>query len=163
MPKEARSGRSLILPASFRTMGGRKGRSALIGVEGASPEQVREAVMLELVDIDLGTPTARLAEVVGLLSQLCRGVFARVQPARDALAPVRGARLHGLSFDVRALDLDDGRLARVLGAIAPQLRGKAPALIAQGLADPAWLGCAQAAGFTHAALRTGPSTQARAA
>jgi hypothetical protein len=162
MPKDVRSDPALILPASFRTMGGRKGRNSLIGVEGTRPEQVRQGVMVELVDIDLGTPTARLAEVVGLLSQLCRGVVARLRPARDALAPVRGAKLHGLTFDVRELDLDDERLGRVLQAMALQARGKAPALIAQGLADPAWQARAHGAGFTHAALNTPPQTEGAA-
>jgi hypothetical protein len=160
MPKDLRTDPALILPASFRTMGGRKGRNSLIGVEGIRPEQIRQGVMVELVDIDLGTPTARLAEVAGLLSQLCRGVLARLRPARDALAPVRGAKLHGLTFDARELDLDDERLARVLAAMAQQARGKAPALIAQGLADPAWLARAHAAGFTHAAHQTAPLTEA---
>ncbi|MDB5475507.1 MAG: hypothetical protein JWP49_1018 [Phenylobacterium sp.] len=162
MPKDVRNDPSLILPASFRTMGGRKGRNTLIGVEGTRPEQIRQGVMVELVDIDLGTPTARLAEVVGLLSQLCRGVLARLRPARDALAPVRGAKLHGLTFDAREFDLDDDRLARVLQAMALQARGKAPALIAQGLADPAWLARAHAAGFTHASHHTPPLTEGAA-
>jgi hypothetical protein len=162
MPKDVRSDPALILPVSFRTMGGRKGRNTLIGVEGTRPEQVRQGVMVELVDVDLGTPTARLAEVVGLLSQLCRGVVARLRPARDALAPVRGAKLHGLTFDVRELDLDDERLARVLAAMALQARGKAPALIVQGLADPAWQARAHAAGFTHAALHTASLTEGTA-
>ena len=157
-PSDPRSEPALILPVSFRTLGGRKGRSALIGVEGSTPEQLRQGVLLELIDIDLGTPTARLTEVAGLLSQLCRGVMARVQPARDALAPVRGAKLHGLTFDARELDLDDDRMARVLAAMALQARGKAPAIMALGLGGAAWLERAHAAGFTHAALRAAPQT-----
>ena len=112
LPKNTRTDPPLILPASFRTMGGRKGRSALIGLEGAQPEQIRHGVMIELIDIDLGTPTSRLAEVSSLVSQLCRGVVARIWPTRDPFGPIRGARFNGVSFDVREIRI--GRAPVVL-------------------------------------------------
>jgi hypothetical protein len=151
MPADGRIGPPLILPASFRTIGGRRGREALIAMNTDHPQQVRQGIMLELVDIDVGTPTARLAEVVGLTSQLCRAVTARIWPRRDALAPVRGAKLHGLTVDVRDLRLKDRHLTAVLRSMALQARGKSRMLVAQGLPGPAWIKHADEMGFTHAA------------
>jgi hypothetical protein len=159
MPKDARSEPPLILPASFRTMGGRKGRSALIGIEGVAAERVKHGVMIELIDIDRGTPTGRLVEVTGLVGQLCRGVMARVQPARDALAPLRGARMQGLTLDVADLQLDDAKLSVLLRTMALQMRNKAPAVIAQGLPHQRYLKLADEVGFSHAGVRAAPVTQ----
>lgn len=159
MPKNPHSDPALIIPTSFRTMGGRKGRNALISTPGATPDQMRQSVFLELVDVDVGTPAARLAEVVGLLNQLSRGVMARLLPHRDALAPVRGVRLRGLTFDVRDLAYDEVQLNHVLGAIALQARGKSPAVIAQGLSAPGWIRIVHRAGFTHAAEASAPATR----
>jgi hypothetical protein len=156
MPKNLRRDPPLILPASFRTMGGRKGRNALLGVNGASPEQIRQGVMIEFIDVDIGTPTARLAEVTSLVGQLCRSVIARIWPMRDALAPLRGARLQGLTFDVRELPMDDIMLGALLRQIALLSRGKAPALIAQGLPHSGWFRRMHECGFTHASAEVRP-------
>jgi hypothetical protein len=126
---------------------------------GAAREQVRYGVMVELVDVDLGTPTSRLAEVTGLMGQLCRGVVTRIWPMRDPFRPIRGARFNGIAFDVRGLRMDEARQAALLRQVALLGRGKAPALIAQGLADATWLPRMHECGFTHAALAAPPLTQ----
>jgi hypothetical protein len=158
LPADVRNEPPLIVPASFRTMGGRRGREALMSVEGASLPQIRQGLMLEFVDIDLGTPTARLAEVAGLVDQICRSVLGRIRPGRDALEPIRGVRFQGLTFDPRDLRVDEPRLAVLVRQMAVQSRGKAPAVICQGLPDAAWLKRAHVAGFTHAAIQTSPLT-----
>jgi hypothetical protein len=157
-PEDARTQPPIILPASFRTMASRKGRHALSVIEGLTPERVRQGVMLELVDIDRGTPTGRLIEVVGLVGQLTRGVLGRVQPARDALEPVRGVRLQGITMDFSEIMLGNEHMEQLMRMMALQLRGKAPALIAEGLTRAGHLPMADAAGFTHAGLRGRPMT-----
>jgi hypothetical protein len=156
VPRDARVQPPVILPASFRTMSGRKGRQALTDLEGATPERIRQGAMLEFVDIDRGTPSGRLVEVVGLVGRVCRGVLARLHPARDALHPVQGARFNGLTLDFADFALPDARLDDVMRLMARQMRGKAPALIAQGLRSFAHLELADAAGFTHASVRARP-------
>jgi hypothetical protein len=150
IPKDARSQTPLILPLSFRTLGCRKGRAGLISAVGQMGEHVKQGLLLEIMDIDRGTPTGRLLEIVGLASPLCRGILARVQPARDALEPVRGARLNGLTLDVRAYGLDDRQLGALVRMIGEQMHGHSPARILQGLSDGRQLEAARAAGFTHA-------------
>lgn len=159
MPKDVRTQPPLILPVSFRTMGARKGRNALIGLEGVEIEQIRSGVMVELADVDRGTPAGRLAEVASLLGQLCRGVLARVQPGRRALVPLQDARLAGLTLDPSQYELDDQQLRVLLQAMGAQMRGHAPSLIVQGLTDQRHFPLAAAGGFTHAGLRTAPVSQ----
>lgn len=161
MPEDARSQPPVIVPASFRTMGGRKGRTLLMNVPNVSPERVRQGAMLEFVDIDRGTPNGRLVEVTSLVGRLTRGVLARLQPVRDAMGPLSGARFNGLSVDFADLGLPDPRLAEFLRVMAHQMRGKAPALIAQGLASRLHFEMADDAGFTHAAIRGVPNTVTR--
>lgn len=161
LPQDARTQPPLILPVSFRTMGGRKGRQLLIGMPCASPELVRQGAMIEFIDIDHGTPPGRLVEVVSLVSGVARGVLARLQPTGDALRPVSGARFNGLSVDVAELGLPDAKLPSFLRQMAHQMRGKAPALIAQGLGERLHLDMAEEAGFTHAGIRAAPKTVTR--
>lgn len=151
LPDEAHSGPPLLVPVSFRTMGARKGRSALLEMSGGDPGRIRRSVLLELVDVDRGTPTARLAEVVALVGQLTRGVAARVHLARNALEPVGGVKLHALTLDIRDLGWDALRIEALLRVMGEQMHGQAPALVAQGLGSDPWLAKALAAGFTHAA------------
>jgi hypothetical protein len=161
LPEDARTQPPLILPTSFRTMGGRKGRQMLINVPGATPERVRQGAMIEFVDVDRGTPNGRLVEVTSLVSRVTRGVLARLQPNRDALSPVSGARFNGLTVDFADLGLPDSRIEAFMRLMAHQMRGKAPALIAQGLAERLHLEMAEEAGFTHAAIRGAPRTVTR--
>lgn len=158
MPTDARSQPPVILPASFRTMGGRKGRQELMTIEGVTPERVRQGMMLEFIDIDRGTPAGRMVEVVSLVGGLTRGVLARLQPSRDALDPIQGARFTGLTMDFADVTLPPPKLEAFMRLMAHQMRGKAPALIAQGLGDYAHMDMADSAGFTHAGVRGAPLT-----
>lgn len=156
LPRDAKVQPPVILPVSFRTMGARKGRSTLTSIPGVSPERLRQGAMIEFVDIDRGTPSGRLVEVVSLVGRVCRGVLARLQMGREALGPVQDARFNGLTLDFAEYPLPDVRLVDLMRAMALQMRGKAPALIAQGLRDYRHFGLADAAGFTHASVRAQP-------
>lgn len=160
-PSDARSQPPLILPASFRTMGGRKGREALVNIQGITPQRVRQGVMIEFIDIDRGTPTGRMVEVVSLIGGLTRGVLARLQPTRDALDPVQGARFNGLTLDISEVPLPVSKAEDFMRLMAHQMRGKAPALIAQGLPGFSYMDMADNAGFTHAGVRAAPLTANR--
>lgn len=152
---------ALIVPVSFRTMATSKGRSLLINCAGAAAGRVKASVMLELVDIDRGAPLARLIEVVGLLKSVCRGVFARVQPARDAMAPLEGVRLMGVTLDAADLPGPDSRIATQILEFGRQARGLAPALAVLGLASDGFFAVAETAGLTHASLRVPAMTLER--
>ncbi|WP_293676693.1 hypothetical protein [uncultured Phenylobacterium sp.] len=161
IPEDARTKPPVILPASFRTLGGRKGRNSLIAIDGVSPDLIRQGAMIEFIDVDRGTPAGRLVEVVSLVGGVTRGVLARLQPIGNAIEAVQGARFNGLTVDFADLGLPDGRLPPFMRAMAHQMRGKAPALIAQGLGERLHLEMADDAGFTHAGIRAAPNTVTR--
>ncbi|HQT54813.1 MAG: hypothetical protein Q7U11_25520 [Phenylobacterium sp.] len=150
----------LILPLSFRTLSTRKGRQALISAEGLPPQRVKVGVMVELIDVDRGTPEARLLEVTGLVGQLCKGVLVRLQPGRDAVGPVKGARLQGLTVAAGDLGGTDSQVASHMLNLASQARGRTPVLMIHGLPSEGYLDVAQVAGFTHASLRVAQLNQA---
>lgn len=158
-----RSRTPLILPASFRTMMARKGRGMLIAAAGQAPELARTGLLVELNDVDRGTPPGRLIEVVGLLRTLTRGVFVRGGLAKDALEPLRGARLAGVTMDVADLAADASRLAASLLDFGRQARGLAPAVAVQGLPSDDYFAVAEVAGMTHAAVRGAQTTTAKSA
>ncbi|WP_309645677.1 hypothetical protein [Phenylobacterium sp.] len=144
----------VILPISFRTVAGRRGRGHLSNATDGSTQALKKRVIVELIDIDRGTPTGRLTEVAGLLNATCRGVFARLQPNRDVVFPVRDARLQGVTVDGADLAVSDADAAGQLLEFAAQARGLAPLLVVQGLPNDGYLAVAEVAGFTHGALRT---------
>lgn len=142
----------LILPQSFRTVAGRRGRGAVTGAM-KTPDGLKKRLIVELLDINRGTPSGRLSEVVGLLNATCRGVFVRLHPGRNAAGPIRDVRLHGLTLDGSDLPDADGDAAGLLLDFADQIRGLSPMLVAQGLADDGYFAVAEVAGFTHVSRR----------
>ena len=160
---EGRAKPALILPASFRTMGARKGRNTLIAHAGVAPERIKASIMVELIDIDRGTPPGRLVEVAGLLHTLCRGVFARVMPARDAVAGLKDSRLMGITLDAGDIPITDSRLATAILQFGQQARGLAPAIAVRGLPNDGFFAVAEVAGLTHASVKGSTLTGAQSA
>jgi len=154
---------ALILPVSFRTMGGRKGRHSLALVAGGAADVLKSSVMAEFVDVDRGTPASRLTEVAGLVGSLCRGVLVRVRPAKDWMAAVRGFKPHGLTVDAADLGDSDARIAQQMLDFGDQAKGVAPALMAFGLPGEGFSQVAIVAGLTHASIRQPQTEAARSA
>lgn len=153
LPQAEASGAPLIVPASFGTLGGRRGRRELVTLPGVTQEQTRRGLFIELIDIDRGTPPGRLSEVTALVGAVCRGVFVRLRAVKNADEPVRETRVQGLTVDVAHLAASDSDLTHALLAAAADLKGVAPVMIAQGLPSADFHPIAQVAGFSHAAQR----------
>jgi hypothetical protein len=149
----------VILPTSFHTVASRKGRRLLTDALG---DVLKVGVMLELMDVERGTPVGRLTEVAGLAGSLCRGVLVRLSAGRDMIAPVRGYRPHGLTVEAAA-DEDDAQLASQLLLFADQGRGAAPTLMVFGLPNDGFFAVASVGGVTHASVRAEPVDQVRSA
>jgi len=150
---------ALVAPLSFRTLGTSKGRQALMAC-GDSPEKLKAGLVIELIDLDAGTPGSRLIEVCGLLKSICRGVFARVQPGSAILPVLKDARLMGISLDAEDLRTNETRMAAQMLDFGRQVRGLAQAVSIHGLPSEVLLAVAETAGATHAALRAPPMTAA---
>ena len=94
---------------------------------------------------------------------LTRGVFVRGGLSRDALEPLRGARLAGVTMDAAELTNDASKLAASLLDFGRQARGLAPAVAVQGLPSDDYFAVAEVAGMTHAAVRGAAQTASKAA
>ena len=152
-PSEPDARLPLIIPQSFRTMAGRRGRASLAQAARGSSNALKARVIVELMEVDRGTPHTRLAEVTALLRAACKGAFVRLQPRRDAGWPVRQTRLQGLSLDAGDIAGTDSEVASTLLGVAEQVQGCAPMLVAQGLSSEGFFAVAEVAGFTHGSLR----------
>ncbi len=160
---DAPAARPLIVPVSFRTMAANKGRQALAAAAGEAQGRMKRGLLIELVDVDRGTPRGRLIEVCGLLRTMCRGVFARAQASRDDMALFREARLAGVTLDAAEFAGDDARLAAAMLDLGRQAKGQTPLIAVQGLSSQVMFAVAETAGLTHASLRKAPATLATAA
>ena len=152
----------VMIPASFRTMGSRKGRNQVMASIEAAPARVKSSVLIELVEVDKGTPPGRLTEVAGLLHAVCRGVFVRVTPGKDVVPPERGSRLQGLTLAVGDL-IGDAKITNEMLTFAEQMRGLAPALVVQGLPSDVMFAMATVAGLSHACVRAPSAAAAKSA
>lgn len=142
----------MVVPASFRTLGSRKGRSGLLEAIAAPAQRIKDALIVELVEVGKGTPPGRLTEVAGMMFAVSRGVFARVTPGREAVPPERGSRLQAMTLDVGELR-GDARITTEMLAFAEQMRGSTPALMVQGLPNDGLYAMATVAGLSHAGVR----------
>jgi hypothetical protein len=153
---------ALIMPASFRTIAGRRSRDILVSGPRVAADQMKRGALVELTEIDSGTPAGRLLEVASFVRPLFGGVMVRLRPGRDALDSIYGARVHGLILDLSELHPDATQLRGLLRTTAQRMRGAAPNLMALGLAEPGHLHLAWEAGFTHASVRTAAESAMRA-
>ncbi len=148
----------MMIPASFRTLSGRKGRGTLTTIAGVTPELLKRSVIIELTEVHRATPVGRLEEVISLVGQLTRNVLVRLAPERDMLAHLIEARAPGVVMDIADLETEGpGRTN------AANLRGAAQTMMLCGLTDKRGLVAATQAGFTHATLRLQPQAVQRPA
>lgn len=140
----------LVLPLSFHTLSGRKGRRELTELLG---ERLKSRVMLELLDVDRGTPLSRLSEIGAIANLISRGMLVRLTPGRDMVAAVRGYRPHGVTVEAGELGGTDTELAAGMLAYGEQVTGAAPTLMVFGLPSEDFFAVASVAGITHASAR----------
>jgi hypothetical protein len=152
-PSESEALLPLILPQSFRTAASRRGRASLATAIEGGAKAIKARVIVELVEVDRGTPGGRLNELCSLLGSACKGVFVRLQPGREAITPVREIRPQGLSLDAGDIPGSDSYVASTLLEIGELAQGRSPLLIAQGLNSDGFFAVAEVAGFTHVSLR----------
>lgn len=152
----------VMAPASFRTLQTRKGRGALMQMTNGATTALKAGVLIELVDVDIGTPASRLTEVLALIGGLCRGIFIRLRPAKDMAAPVKGFRMQGLTLDTTDLPPFDTQVALQMLAFGEQARHLAPVLAVIGLPDEGFAHIASVAGITHVGMRAPNVTLGRA-
>ncbi len=141
----------IVLPLSFQTLNSARARANLLGV--IAPDEFRRRFLIEITNIDPGTPNGRLVEVVSLLQAHTTGVLARVPPHKAALAPLIGGRLMGVVLDLTDSDPAETALTSLMSAFTARAMGLAPSLHVLGLPSRSLFEAAHKAGMTHASAR----------
>jgi hypothetical protein len=147
----------LVIPCSIYTIATARNRALVVEKMQAVAPTPTKPVIIELTDVDQGTPQGRLLEAVSLLAPHCRAVVARMGPTRPDIEVLRASRLAGLSLDCTGCD---GRelIARIGGA---QLGRIGSLLFAFGLPSSAACDLAMASGATHGGLSITPPITAK--
>lgn len=141
----------LILPITFQTLASGRSRAALFAL--APADLVRQRILIEIVNIDPGTPKGRLAELVGLLRAHTTGVLARVSADKAAIEVLKDIRLAGVALDLSEERADEAALLATMAAFHNRAAAIAPSLQVLGLPNRNLFGAALKIGLTHASLR----------
>ena len=136
-----------VLPLSYQTLSSSRGRARLVDLVSGP---LKPRIVAAIRNLDPGTPAGGLAELVGMLRRMDVTVFVRVEPMRDALAPVADSRPNGVVLDVEPYAGQTARIADLLGSFAERARRLASVVAVRGLTAPELMAAAHAAGFTHA-------------
>ncbi|HTI66915.1 MAG TPA: hypothetical protein VL460_05130 [Caulobacteraceae bacterium] len=140
----------LVIPCSIYTLATARNRALVVEKMQAVEARPAKPVVIELTDVDQGTPQGRLLEAVSLLAPHCRTVIARGSDARPDVEVLRAARLGGMSVDCTGFDLRD--VAVKVAAVANNGRPVGSLLFAFGLSSDTACEIAAAAGATHGGL-----------
>jgi hypothetical protein len=146
----ARARFALHLPLRLTSLGSSAGRQAMLARLRALDDRVRGVIAFRLEGLEDGTPHGRLGEAVSMLKPHCMAVIGAAPSLGANIGYWAGAGLQGLSVDLSDYAFRAGdQTARELFRFAANLRGLAPAMIADGIGDKATLSVSAAAGFTH--------------
>ena len=145
----------IILPRSGQPLNTARARANLLGV--IAPEVFRKRFLIEITNIDPGTPNGRLIEVVSLLRAHTTGVLARVPPQKAALEPLIGGRLMGVTLDLSDSEGSEANLMSLIRAFSDRAAGMAPSLHVLGLPSKALFEAAHKLGISHASAKRAPA------
>lgn len=139
----------VIIPCSIYALSSARSRAMLVECLEGLESSPTKPVVVELTDIDQGTPEGRLLDAGALLAPHCRAVIARVSdPAMSE--GLMAARLAGAAVECAGLGVRS--LAKRLEAVSRPGHAAGLLLFAFGLSSVAACDAAQAAGATHAGL-----------
>jgi hypothetical protein len=145
----------IILPLSFQTLSSQRARNTLFA--GVTPELMRQRFLIEITNIEPGTPSGRLIETAALLRAYTTGVLARILPGKAAPAGLPEARLAAVALDLTDAGDDEDILVGLMRAFHMRSVNMASSLQVLGLPSRSLFEDALALGFTHASVRRAPA------
>jgi hypothetical protein len=93
--RSPRSAGGLLVPVSYKVISNSSSRYALIHAVRALEPVARNSFAWELIDLEAGIPSDRLAEIVALLRPHCRGVVCRLPLTLNTAEQLRRAATTG--------------------------------------------------------------------
>lgn len=143
----------VIVPLSIQSFSNSRARAAIFEQLNRLKAEERGRLLVELVGIEDGAPSSRIAETTALLKPFCRATLIHTPPGRVCAANIRAAQPTAVSIEASYIGGDGSKLAAGLLAAGAALKGIAPTLFATGLPTGVFLDVCAVAGFTHATMK----------
>ncbi len=144
----------LIVQLSFASLSNGKARTNLLDLIRRPECGMKQAAILEIVDIEAGVPIGRLVDVVAMVRGFFRTVWVQVAPSRQAVETAISAKITGLTVTSASLGDDDQAIAAGLRRFASMVKRPNTLMTVTSLPATNLMIDAMSAGFSHATLRT---------
>ena len=142
---------SLIVPISFVSISGQKGRAVLAEQLTAVARYVRLGVICEVCDLH-GVPASALLTATSLVRPFALLIAGHVvNPSRDAVSVLRGSGLQAISFDCPR-DLRDAEFRSWAAMAIPAARSLAKSVLVYRAGSPERAAILGSLGATHVSL-----------
>lgn len=146
-------GSLVVLPLSFTGFSNGPARLKLTRVFSELSAADRASLILEIHDLQLGTPASRIVETIGFMRPYSRALIVRRTPVRSGLEALREARVRGVSLDDDGAPHQAGQVFGQIKLLRERSREIAAEVMAFGLDSIAMTQIAAAAGATFHSLR----------
>lgn len=146
---------SLIVPVSFSSLAGARGRAELVEPVREAAALVKLGVICEIVDIE-GVPTSALVAVTSLLRPLSLLVVGRLtRPTASAVARLAGAGFQALSFECPHAGVGEAEFLGWASAALGAARKVAKSVVVYRAGTMKRAGALASLGATHMSLDAG--------
>jgi len=144
----------VFLSASIHTLAHSRNRAEIVQhLERVQVDPARP-IIVELLDIDRGTPQGRIEEVVGMLAPHCRKVLVRATGDPLPIDLLKSCRLSGMSLDCDHLQQEPRDFLLRFARFAEAAKQVSPLIFALNLHGQAARELALLAGATHGGCST---------
>lgn len=140
---------SLLLPAALQTFGHSASRARYLQMLRALPPEGRRRLSVELINIDEGTPSGRIADTVSALRGVCRGVAAFTVPTARAMCVLRNHQMMAVMVNTQQLAPAGVSREPAIARFAEAAKGVAPVTGLYGDLLPGELIAAREAGIIY--------------
>ncbi len=144
---------NLIIQLSFASLSNGRARATLLDRARDMQQVMRQAVICELVDVELGVPLGRLTEVMSLIRGFFRSAWVQVEMQRTLIDVASSAKASGISIRASDLGDDNAAIARNMGKFVAMVNRPNALMSVTSLPATDLMIDAQAAGFRLATLR----------
>lgn len=139
----------LRTPVSLQTLGHSTKRNLYLAALRELPPEAARRVVVEIVNVDEGTPISRISEAVAFLAGACRAINGFTDPTARALAALRGARIGAATVDVDQLGKPGADRSTAIVNFAEMAKASGVRTALRGVMTELEAAAARASGVTY--------------
>ena len=139
----------LIVPVHFSTVDRLRYIGGLLEAAGTMPDEAKQLMVFELTDLPTEMSRFRLREPVNYLRTRARALVARTGFVPTDFELYKEFNFHGVSVDLRDLDLPEARTLKSFNAFAALAEKNRMQSFVHGISSTSLVVGAMAAGFTY--------------